>query len=424
MKRELAEAVVACLRLSADAGDTEQLRSFGPRDWQRTLTWLDDSGLTLYLLQHLKNVHATDVLSPEVLAQLEGRVVANRLRWEYLAEQLDCINQGFERAGIAFAVVKGLSLVPDYCPDALLRAPSDLDYLVSRQSLPLARQVLEGAGYRLTGVSDGSSKTEFKFCKPNSRRAIVSDSPYSVETAPLIELHVNFWNPGNGVPIQEPVFPLQRTILHSWRGLCFPVLNDRDAFLVQIIHVFEHILDGWLKLCWLLEIGFFMSRRGCDSDFWSEVDSSMQAVPRLVECAAVVIELAKLFFASPSPDVAENWMHALCPPVQLWLNVHARTWVFDDHPLHRSSFFPTAKLALFLYQEFIPDPKTRRTLIRQRLFPLKRPAQISFPLDGKPEIVMTALRLHWRFVLDRIIFHAGSSLRYIWEVPRWRRLMS
>jgi len=423
VKRELAEAVVACLRLSADAGDTEQLRRFGPRDWQRTLTWLDDSGLTLYLLQHLKTRDATDVLAPEVLAELEGCLVANRLRWEYLAEQFGCINQGFERAGIAFAVVKGLSLVPDYCPDAVLRAPGDLDYLINRQSLPLARQVLEAAGYRLTGVSDFSTDTEFKFCRRNSRSATLSDSPYSVETEPLVELHLGFWKRANRVPIPEPVFPLEQTIAHSWRGLRFPVLNDRDAFLVQIIHVFHHILEGWVKLCWLLEIGFFMSRRRSVADFWSDVDSSARAIPRLVECVAVVLGLAKIMFAPSSPNVGEVWMHSLCPSVKLWLNIHARPWAFDDHPLHRSSFFPAAKLALFLHQEFVPDPEIRRTLIRQRLFPLKRPEQIASPVDNKAASVMTARRLQWRFVLDRLIFHAGSSLRYIWEVPRWRSLV-
>ena len=96
-------------------------------------------------------------------------------------------------------------------------------------------------------------------------------------------------------------------------------------------------------------------------------DACARAVPQLVECVAVVLGLAKIILAPPSPNVAETWVYSLCPSVTLWLNIHARPWAFDDHPFHRSSFFLAAKLALFLYQEFPPDPEIRRTLIRRRL---------------------------------------------------------
>jgi hypothetical protein len=35
---------------------------------------------------------------------------------------------------------------------------------------------------------------------------------------------------------------------------------------------------------------------------------------------------------------------------------------------------------------------------------------------------LTQRRLQWQFVLRRLIFHLGSSSRYLLEMPRWREL--
>jgi hypothetical protein len=418
MKRELAEAIVANLRLSGDASNVQELRQFGLRDWKRTLRWLDDSDLTLYFLRHLQNIGSTEVLPPEVLARLEESFAQNHHRWEYLAEAFADINARFQRAGVPFAVIKGLSLVPDYCREAVLRAPSDLDYLVDKQSLPLAQRILEAAGYCLKARSD----IEFKFGKPSSRMPMISDSPYSARTEPLVELHLAFWKSGNGVPLKEPEFRLAETIPHSWQGLRFPVLNQRDAFLFQVLHLFQHVLEGWVKLCWLLEMGSFLSSRSSDSNFWRKVDDRMQEIPYFAEFAAIVIGLAQSFFAAPAPALAENWTGALRSTSRLWLDNYARTWMFDEHPYIRSSFFRSAKLVLFLLEEYVPSPEMRKEVIRQRLFPWKNPERVAVPVALDPASVRAARQLQWRFVLDRIILHSGSSLRYLWELPRWREL--
>ena len=420
MKRELAQAVVSSLRLSGDPCDVQKLRRFKLGDWQRTLQWLDDSGLALYLLRHLYRTGDTEVVPPEILARLEASRMENELRWEYLAERFAGLNESFQRAGVPFAVIKGLSLVPEYCPDAVLRAPSDFDYLVDRQSLTLARRVLEEAGYRL----QKSSEIELKFCKPSPRMPTISDSPYSIHTEFLVELHIGFWNRANRVPVNEPLFSLEQAVPHTWGGLRFPVLNARDAFLLQVLHVLQHTLEGWVKLCWLLEIGFFLARHSSDVDFWRQVDDRMQAVPYLGEFAAVVIELSRIVFSSPAPDLARDWMQSLRATSRLWLENYAEIWAFDDHPLSRSKLFSTAKLALFLHQGYIPDAVVRGELIRQRLFPWKRPDQVAFPVDHKRASMLAAGQLQLRWMVDRLIFHSGSSLRYLWEVRRWRELTS
>lgn len=418
MKQELAHAVVALLQVSGHEGDVEELGKFALRDWQRTFQWLDDSGLALYLLRYLQNLGATEVLPAEVLARLQDNCIKNESRCAYIADSFAAVNELFQRAGVRFTVIKGLSLVPEYCPDAVLRAPSDLDYLVDPSALFLARRVLEGAGYRLQKSSD----IELKFYKPSPRMPTVSDSPYSVGTEPLIEIHTGFWNRKNSIPLAEPLFSLDEAIPHTWQGLHFQILNRRDAFLLQVLHIFHHIMDSWVKPSWLLELGNFLTGYSSDSDLWCQVEDRMNEIPYLSEFAAIVIELARILFSAPIPDRAQNWVCALRSNSRLWLDTYAEIFAFDDHPLSGDRFFATGKLSLFLQQEYISNPQMRTEMIRRRLFPWKRPDQVAFPGEQNGASMVAASELQLRWILARITFHIGSGLRYLWEVPRWRNL--
>lgn len=419
MNRALAEAIVRCLSLSGETYDVNVLRKFRLHHWQRTFHWLDGSGLTLYLLERLKSIGATELLPAPVLARFEKNLADNRRRVNYLADEFGSLNERFLREGLNYAVIKGFSLVPMYCPDAVLRAPSDLDYLVDKLSLPVAQRVLEETGYRLQRFSD----IEFKFGRPSTRIATVFDDPYSRETGPLVELHLAFWNRKvNRVPLSEPEFRLDQTIDHDWEGLRFPALKDEDAFVLQILHIFQHTVEGWIKLGWLLEIGCFLQAQLSDVQFWARVDARMREVPCLAEFAAVVMGLAERAFAAPMPPIAKKWAQRLRLPARLWLENYGRRWAFAEHPYDSLSVFSAAKLALFLHREFIPDPNVRKEITQQRLFPWKRPEQIAVPVDNTAGSVLTARRLQRTFVLQRVIFHLGSSSRYLLEMPRWRKL--
>jgi hypothetical protein len=418
MNRELAGAVVGCLRVAGEAPDLNALRHFKARDWQRTFRWLDRSGLTLYFLRRLQSLAATELLPPSILARFEETLTQHRRRLDYIANEFALVNERFRRAGVNFAVIKGFSLVPAFCPDALLRAVSDLDYLVDKQSLPVAQRVLAEVGY-CPGHFSGN---EFKFCRPSSRIPTVSDNPYSRETEPLIELHLAFWNRANRVALNEPEFRLDQTISHDWQGLRFPVLKEEEAFVLQVLHVFQHTLEYWIKLCWLLEIGYFLRARSLDTQFWDRVNVRLREVPRLVEFAAVVMGLAERIIAAPMPPIAANWTQTLPRVARSWLESYGRKWAIEEHPLDGLSLFSTAKLALFLHREFASDPQVRKEITRRRLFPRKRSDQIAVPAEKTAASFLAAQRLQWQFVLQRMIYHFGSDLRYLWELPRWREL--
>src|SRR5215471_10615352 len=184
MNRNVAEAVIRCLRLSGEAPDLSELKRFKARHWRSTFSWLDTSGLALYFFRYLRDREATDLLPLAVRKRFEKNAASNRGRLEYVTGEFASINSKFQRAGVNFAVVKGFSLVPAFCPDASLRVPNDLDYLLDKVSLPAARRALEEAGYRLRSSSD----IEFKFIKPSSKIPTFADDPYSSETELLVEL--------------------------------------------------------------------------------------------------------------------------------------------------------------------------------------------------------------------------------------------
>ena len=59
-------------------------------------------------------------------------------------------------------------------------------------------------------------------------------------------------------------------------------------------------------------------------------------------------------------------------------------------------------------------------MIRQRLFPWKRPdQQVSFLVDYQPARSLRSQWVRGTFVVNRIKYHAGSSLRYLGEAPLW-----
>src|SRR5579864_5104219 len=165
MKPKLAEAIIGFLSFSGEAcAQVPQLRKFSERDWDRGLKWLDETGLALYFLQKVKDAAVASVVPAMVLSGLEKRFTANQKRVAHMARQFEFLNARFRDAGVRYAVVKGFSLVPQFCPDATLRHQGDFDYLIDDQSLPGAQRVLREAGYGLTSLYPGP---EFTFLLPS-----------------------------------------------------------------------------------------------------------------------------------------------------------------------------------------------------------------------------------------------------------------
>jgi hypothetical protein len=136
----------------------------------------------------------------------------------------------------------------------------------------------------------------------------------------------------------------------------------------------------------------------------------------------VVTELATQFFRAPVPSVFRAWPEQLRPSVRVWLENYARTWVFGKHRKDQFSLFPTTKLVLFLHQQYLPDSNAQRDLIRMRLVPCESFVRRARSIPTKSLKVSESRGRQIEHILIRFLFHVTGGLRYLWEIPRWRRL--
>jgi hypothetical protein len=424
MNRKLARAIIDSLQLSGASCDVGQLARFSPLDWERTTGWVDRAGLTLHLLERLRACGATEVLPPRVLARFERNLADNRCRVDHLLRETGCINEKLDQAGVQYVVIKGFSLWPEFCSNPYLRTQCDLDYMVARRSLRSAQNVLLEFGYERRGRSD---LQEFAFERPLRRVPSQFDSPYKVQTTPMVELHVGIWEGlTHHVPCEEPAFFLNSPKLKEWGGLRFPVLSQEDALLVQVLHAFQHMLSHWVKLSWLFEIGRFMEKRSRDSLFWKQFSQRLEGAPRLAEFSTIALELTAKVFSAPMPEMAQQGRRFPRPSVRLWLDNYGRSWALGERPPHKSKLFPDSKLSLFIHGEYIPDHRARRDSLRHWLMPWKipgkNPSVVFTPVKNQPGTRLRALWVDSSYTVQRLSFHGGAALRYLWELPRWRNL--
>jgi hypothetical protein len=419
VKRTVAEAVVNYLSFSGKtSAHVGELAGFRNREWKQGVSWLHDTGLALYLLQKLKQGNVTDIVPKATLSRLEENLAANRRRVIYMASQFEFLNQKLSAAGVRYAAVKGFSLVPQFCPDASLRHQSDFDYLIDHQSLPLAQTVLEEAGYFLSK----HKANEFVFLMPSRAIPPPDDEQYEAHAPHAVELRVAFWDSDfHGVFLTGPRFSVDNTRTQRWQNSVFPALPEEDAFLLQVIHAFNHVLTGGVRMAWLYEIGYFLSQRSTDELLWQRVERRIGEDALLREIVVVVTELSAHFFKAPLPTTSIIWAQKLDPAVRIWINNYARTWVFAKNRVDQLGLFSAAKVVLFLHQQYLPDA-SRRHQMRIRLLPLEQLFQRAGSITGKSSANDGGRRRQLKHALIRFLFHATAGLRYLWEIPRWRRL--
>jgi hypothetical protein len=420
VKRTVAEAVVDFLSfLGKTSSHVGELTGFHDREWRQAVSWLHDAGLALYLLQKLRQGNATDILPTAILSRLEENLAANRRRVAYMARQFEFLNQKLYATGVRYAAVKGFSLVPQFCPDASLRHQSDFDYLVDRQSMPVAQTVLEEAGYFLS-----KHKTnEFVFLMPSTAIPPPDDEQYEAHAPYAVELRLAFWDSDfHGVFLAEPRFSVDNIRTQRWQGSAFPALPEEDAFLLQVIHAFNHILTGWVRMSWLYEIGYFLNQRSTDTLLWERVESRIGDNALLREIAVVVTELSAHFFRAPLPPASSIWAEELDPAVRIWIRDYARTWAFAKNRVDQFSLFSAAKVVLFLHQQYLPDASARRHLTRIRLLPWEQLFRRAGSITSNSTANTGGRRRQLKHALIRLLFHLTAGLRYLWEIPRWRRL--
>jgi hypothetical protein len=406
---------------SAHEDGLTRLSGFRQREWKQALTWLDDTGLAFYFLQKITDLHVTDSLPPWVLSRLERNFAANRERVGYMTQRFDSLNRRFDDAGIRYAVLKGHSLVPDFCPDACLRYQADFDYLVEETSLQRAKEVVVEAGYSPKPWASESSQ-EYIFLTPETENKSRDPDQYSVRAGHAVELHLDIWDADQfGLPSIPKLFSVDRTRTQRWNGLSFPVLSNEDAFLIQVLHASHHLFTYWLRMSCLFEIAFFLNHRASDTSLWNKVEHTIGDNLMLKEFAVLITELAAGLFTAPIPQRIRVWGEQIRPATRVWIENYAQQCAFYEVPSYELSLLPRAKLVLFLQQQY-DCASVPKNAVRNRLMRFSRFSRMASSIKAEPFLILK--RSWWKrhLPLRRSLFHILSGIRYFCEIPRWHWL--
>ena len=410
-------AVLQFLAWSGEEGLSEpSLPTAGSHRWLRSLAWLDSARLSLYFLEALTKRGRAASVPQDFLDRLEHRKRSNQERISRIAKTFAILNDRFAQEGVEYAALKGFSLVPEYCADACLRTMSDLDYLVTASSLQRAQRVLAEQGY----VLKKQTAEEFAFWIPFAE-ATWDAQLFSAATPFAIELHLSIWNSSfRDFHVDVPTISARRVQIRRFNGNEYRALPDPEAFLVQVLHAFRHLMDRCLRPSWLLELSQFLSGRKHDVPFWRSVGELIPSGSMLPEVIGFVARMTGQIFETPIPEPVVPWTEQVHPAAQFWIKQYARNWLIENGSYNGLTMFPPSKLELFLRELYTRDARVQANLNRRVLYPWGGLRHVAQPSKWSSPTQLRAARQKIRWIASRLVYHATTTARYWCELPRWR----
>ena len=415
-ERVLKEAVICTLRQIPDMSSLDGLRRARTPQIRKLLAWLDQSGLALYFFANLRKHRALDQIPRLLRVELEARLKSNQARTRDMLEEFERIVTAFIRKDVRFCALKGFTLCPDFCPTVDLRHQTDFDFFVAPESLPAAKQVLRSFGYSLNTVGQSNDLT---FETPLHHIPSAKDDIYAIPRHREVDLvtsssallnidshGVSFSGDSNCIALHHPQ-------TKNLAGISFPALPVQDAFCVQVLHAFRHLLGSWVRASWLLEISNFINRHFGDDMLWREIAAQVGNDSKMRNAFGVITSLTNALFHSPLPEALSDWCLRPLPP-------RIESWVAQFGMKTALSGLDGSKLTLFVQREFVDDPASWPAYVRQRLFPVGRQSSVGIPTTGDPGARMTSRVSQWRHSFRRAAFHAGELFSLPVDAIRWK----
>lgn len=391
---------------------TLALWSFETHEWERNLRWLDTSGMALYVLARMQEIGIERLLPPSMLVRLERNAEENRARTASLLLEMEQLIEEFRGAGIVFAFLKGLTLVPESVPDPVQRNQLDLDLVADWSHVAALRTILEARGFHLHAAGGGTWEFKTHADRMPSIRQL-----YQVRPQRTIEVHWVRGN-GNGEPQRGSVWAgqLARAEVKITSGMPVPSLCESDIFLNQALHLLGHLRGEHTRASWMLEFARHIETRANDPSFWERLESAGEGVNCAALACGVSFTLTQRVFGVQAPASVAAWaLKPLPARVSLWTQVYGMRIATSD--------VPGSKLYLMLEAELRQCGAVPATEHKRGPIPMRVPPMISRGVAG--EGLASRARRIWdqfRFVWFRLRFHIGEAISYWIELRRWGKL--
>jgi hypothetical protein len=374
------------------------------REWHKLLRWLDVSGLALSFAYRISETGRTGRLPTPIAAGLGRRLEENTQRTRSMLAESIAIQHDFQRAGLCYALLKGLSFWPSSVPRPELRSQFDLDYLVAEHDIPEARKILAVKRYRLY-TSNGKS-WEFK---RNEKPGVMLKDMYKDTGSFRVELHAQPTGAGKHSPLRSL----------EWRelgGFAMPVLSSVDLFLGQGMHAFKHICSEYVRASHLLEFWRHVLFRYDDVAFWRALRERASGNRRVAVGLGVSTFLITRLMGEFAPEALTSWtVDPLPARIRLWVETYGDRIVLGS--------LSGSKLYLLLKRELDEPGVVTHRPTWQVLLPSSLPPPVirAFPNDSLP-VRAGRIRMQLEHICSRALFHFVEGLRFARESRRWRKL--
>ena len=384
-------AILDALRLPQ--GDTAKLRALTEPEWSDLLRLTDQAHLTLTL-----HALCRDAMPPAIQSRLEQNAQNNARKFARLKSEFHEIAATLAAHNLDFIVLKGFTHSPDFTPDPLWRAQSDLDLWLQPAQVHAAYDALRALGYV------PASDTEGRHLPPLVRSTVFTwRGDFFDPAIPIpVDLHYRLWDdaleriPAPGLE----AFWLRRQTRHlDQRPI--QVLHPADSVAFAALHHLLHVLRGDARLQRAWEIAAFLTRRAADSSFWNTWRELHP--PQLRRLEAVALSLSSAWFHAPLPDAVQDELDRLPPRAKHWFARHA--WAPVENLVTPN------KHELFLHLSLIEDRPSQAAIFRRRVFPTKT---LTAPEDSSTATLSTL-----RHRAARLLHHARTLPATILEAARW-----
>ncbi len=408
--RDLKAVALAALRPSPDLSRLRLLRDCSRVERRKLLRWLDQSGLALYLFNRLQHLNALDTVPREFRQALERRLSANRERTVDMLGEFSRLVESFKNHGVRFCALKGFTLTPDFCPVPHLRHQTDFDFLVAAESMENAKQALVSCGY---AQEESRDTAEVTFATPLRHIPSAHDDIYARPRHREVDLLISLRHEDHGVSMDAPSDCLDRVRDKTLQDVSFPALSADDMFCLQVMHAFKHLLGSWVRVSWLVEIGYFIDLHYRNADLWRSVTARAGQDKTLRDAFGLIVSLTQTLFPRPIPHDLDEW--CLEP-----LSGRIKTWVSEFGFRSVVSDLDGAKLTLFVHREFIKDLRSWSSYVISRIFPIGGQSSLGRVSMAALGARIKARASQWLHSTRRVMFHARELVSLPVEAIRWK----